>query len=59
MATHVRTCVVQTGEVVVNLNDLIIRLLTMANNAQTSQEAETIKKIVDYLCQRRDNVTHK
>ena len=51
---NVRTTVVQTGETFINLNDLIIKLMLMADNAQDSKEADTYKRVVDYLSQKRD-----
>ena len=53
MSTPVRTCVVQTGEVMINVNDLIINLMIQAENV-SSQEADHIRKIIDYLVAKRE-----
>jgi hypothetical protein len=54
MSHPIRTCSVTTGEVMVNLNDLIIRLLIMVGQAGTTAEAEAFQKIVDLLVSKRD-----
>lgn len=54
MNHNLRTTVVNTGEVMVNLNDLIIKLIMMANDTASTSEAKAIHKIVEMLSHQRD-----
>jgi len=54
MNTPVRTHVIPTGEIFINLNDLIIKMMVLADHAKQSEEAEAIKKVIEYLVQKRD-----
>ena len=58
--TSVRVSKIQTGETFINLNDLIISLMMKANQSTHPHEADTIKKIVEYLVSQREkaHVSH-
>ena len=60
MTTHkVRSSVLSTDEVYVNINDLVIKLMAMADETHSLDERQAILRVVDYLVDKRDKVHSK
>ena len=55
MTNHkVRSSILSTNEVYVNVNDLIIKLMAMSEEIRSPEERQAITRIVDYLVDKRD-----
>lgn len=54
MTTPTRTITATTGEVFINLNDLIIKLMIWSDHSMSSHEISALKKVIDMLVQKRE-----